>query len=84
MEKLHQGTNWKKYLKAKKTKKIILSFPPDVYKRLLLLSHEMGMPLTDLALLAIIKFMGRKENRELIFQSDYDQADPLEKIFSET
>ena len=81
MQRLHQGTNWRAYLKKGKKHPFNIYFPEEIYKRALLLSQERGMALSDMILLALIKYMANKKNRELIFQSDYSQVDPLDKIF---
>ena len=81
MQKLHQGTNWKMYLSRGKKKAVLIYFPEEIYKRALLLSQEKGMPFNPMVLLAVLKFMKTKENRDLIFQSDFSQVDELDKIF---
>ena len=81
MKKLHQGTNWKMYLSKDKKKAFNVYFPEEIYKRALLLSQEKGMSLSAVILMALIKYMRTKENKELIFQSDFSQVDELDKIF---
>ena len=81
MKKLHQGTNWKTYLSKGKKKAFNVYFPEEIYKRALLLSQEKGMSLSSVIVMALIKYMRTKENKELIFQSDFSQVDELDKIF---
>lgn len=71
-----------KYL-SKKPKKILINLPTIVHKELVILAQELGQGVGDTILIAVIRFLKRQENRELIEQSNYSKVDEVDKIFSE-